>query len=653
MEYLSGSTNVKTNAMQAWTKGKGVCQDISHVTVGLLRALGLPARYVSGYLHPKPDAAIGETVTGESHAWVEWWDGGWNGFDPTNSVDDRHPARHPRPGPRLRRRPAVQGPVLRAQERGAHGDGGGHPPRLTRAYRAAAYWGPMSAPLNLVNLERVHKAHGTTVILDDVSLGVAAGERIGVVGRNGGGKSTLLSLLTGTDEPDSGRVTRRGDLAMGVLDQSGTLPAGTTVRDVVLPPSMFAAEHEWAGDPAVRSVLTGLELDRLGLDAPVAPMSGGERRRVALAAQLIRPLDLLVLDEPTNHLDVEGVAWLAEYVRARAGGLVVVTHDRWFLDEVCTTTWEVADGNVHAYDGGYSAYTLARAERARISSVTEERRMNLVRKELAWLRRGPPARTSKPKFRIEAAQALIADEPPARDSMALKGFAARRLGKTVYDVEDVDYAVPTEDGPRTLFEDLTWHVGPGDRIGIVGVNGAGQDVAAEAAGGGDEAGRRVGSSSARPWPPAYLSQHVTELPPRARVLEAVQDVARIARIGNQEISASTLAERFGFAANRQWTPVGDLSGGERRRLQLLRLLMAEPNVLVLDEPTNDLDIDTLTALEDLLDCFPGTVLVVSHDRYFVDRVCDKVVALLGDGTLAELPGGVEEYLRGGRPAVRR
>ncbi len=511
----------------------------------------------------------------------------------------------------------------------------------------------MSAPLNLVNLERVHKAHGTTVILDDVSLGVAAGERIGVVGRNGGGKSTLLSLLTGSDEPDSGRVTRRGDLAMGVLDQTGTLPAGTTVRDVVLPPSMFAAEHEWAGDAAVRSVLTGLELDRLGLDAPVAPMSGGERRRVALAAQLIRPLDLLVLDEPTNHLDVEGVAWLAEYVRARTGGLVVVTHDRWFLDEVCTTTWEVADGSVHSYEGGYSAYTLARAERARISAVTEDRRMNLVRKELAWLRRGPPARTSKPKFRIDAAQALIADEPPPRDSMALKGFAARRLGKSVYDVEDVAYAVPTDDGSvsrpaedvgrRTLFADLTWHVGPGDRIGIVGVNGAGKTSLLKLLVGETrpDAGTVVVGQTVAP---AYLSQHVTELPPKARVLEAVQEVARIARIGNQEISASSLAERFGFAANRQWTPVGDLSGGERRRLQLLRLLMAEPNVLLLDEPTNDLDIDTLTALEDLLDSFPGTVLVVSHDRYFVDRVCDKVVALLGDGTLAELPGGVEEYL---------
>src|SRR4051794_13953133 len=501
----------------------------------------------------------------------------------------------------------------------------------------------MSAPLNLVNLERVHKAHGTTVLLDDVSLGVAAGERIGVVGRNGGGKTTLLSVLTGAEEPDSGRVTRRGDVTLGVLDQSGTLPPGKTVRDVVLPASLFAAEHEWAADPAVRSVLTGLELDRLGLDAPVDTMSGGERRRVALAAQLVRPLDLLVLDEPTNHLDVEGVAWLAEYVKNRPGGLVVVTHDRWFLDEVCTTTWEVADGKVHAYDGGYAAYTLARAERARIAAVTEERRLNLVRKELAWLRRGPPARTSKPRFRIEAAQALIADEPPARDSMALAGFAARRLGRTVYDVEDVDYAVPTDDGPRPLFRDLTWQVGPGDRIGIVGVNGAGKTsllrlLIGEAE---PERGRVVQGQTVAP---AYLSQHVTELPPGLRVLEAVQDIARVARIGNQEISASSLAERFGFPASRQWTPVGDLSGGERRRLQLLRLLMSEPNVLLLDEPTNDLDIDTLTALEDLLDSFAGTVLVVSHDRYFVDRVCDTVIALLGDGTLAALPGGVEEYL---------
>ncbi|MGY1738333.1 ABC-F family ATP-binding cassette domain-containing protein [Geodermatophilus sp. SYSU D00684] len=481
------------------------------------------------------------------------------------------------------------------------------------------------------------------MLLDDVSLGVAAGERIGVVGRNGSGKSTLLGVLTGREEPDSGRVTRRGDLAVGVLDQSGTLPPGATVRDVVLPETLFAAEHEWAADPAVRSVLTGLELDRLGLDSPVAPMSGGERRRVALAAQLIRPLDLLVLDEPTNHLDVEGVAWLADFVKRRVGALVVVTHDRWFLDEVCTQTWEVADGAVHAYEGGYAAYTLARAERARVAAVTEERRLNLVRKELAWLRRGAPARTSKPRFRIEAAEALIADEPPPRETMALKGFAARRLGRTVYDVEDVDYAVPADDGPRPLFRDLTWHVGPGDRIGVVGVNGAGKTSLLRLLVGETEPdrGRVVRGQTVAP---AYLSQHVTELPGRLRVLEAVQEVARIARIGNQEISASSLAERFGFPASRQWTPVGDLSGGERRRLQLLRLLMAEPNVLLLDEPTNDLDIDTLTQLEDLLDSFPGTVLVVSHDRYFVDRVCDSVVALMGDGSLAALPGGVEEYL---------
>jgi ABC transport system ATP-binding/permease protein len=499
--------------------------------------------------------------------------------------------------------------------------------------------GLMSAPVNLVNLERVSKAHGTTVLLDDVSLGVAAGERIGVVGRNGSGKTTLLSVLTGVEDPDAGRVTRRGDLALGVLDQPGTLPPGTTVRDVVLPPTLFAAEHEWAADPAVRGVLTGLELDRLGLDAPVAPMSGGERRRVALAAQLVRPLDLLVLDEPTNHLDVEGVAWLADYVTNRVGALVVVTHDRWFLDEVCTQTWEVADGKVHAYDGGYAAYTLARAERTRMAAATEERRLNLVRKELAWLRRGPPARTSKPRFRIEAAEALIADEPPPRESMALKGFAARRLGRTVYDIEDVDFAV----GGRALFRDLTWSVGPGDRIGVVGVNGAGKTSLLRLLVGEVEpdAGRVVRGQTVAP---AYLSQHVTELPGRLRVLEAVQEIGRIARIGNQEISASSLAERFGFTASRQWTPVGDLSGGERRRLQLLRLLMGEPNVLLLDEPTNDLDIDTLTQLEDLLDSFAGTVLVVSHDRYFVDRVCDSVVALMGDGSLAALPGGVEEYL---------
>src|SRR3954447_3237923 len=430
----------------------------------------------------------------------------------------------------------------------------------------------MSAPLNLVNLERVHKAHGTTVLLDDVSLGVAAGERIGVVRRNGAGKTTLLEVLTGREEPDSGRVTRRGNLTLGVLDQSGTLPPGKTVRDVVLPPSLFAAEHEWAADPAVRSVLTGLELDRLGLDAPVDTMSGGERRRVALAAQLVRPLDLLVLDEPTNHLDVEGVAWLAEYVKNRPGGLVVVTHDRWFLDEVCTTTWEVAGGKVHAYDGGYAAYTLARAERARVAAVTEERRLNLVRKELAWLRRGPPARTSKPRFRIEAAQALIADEPPPPDRGELSRFATARLGRSVADVEQVDVTF----GDRRLLRHVTWRLGPGDRVGLVGVNGSGKTTVLRLVSGelSPSAGRvKRGRTVAL----EHLTQGLDHLDPQQRVLESVERIKRVTRVAGGEITATSMLERFGFTGDRLTARIGDLSGGERRRFQLLRLLLTEPN----------------------------------------------------------------------------
>ncbi|HUR51983.1 MAG TPA: ABC-F family ATP-binding cassette domain-containing protein, partial [Mycobacteriales bacterium] len=430
-------------------------------------------------------------------------------------------------------------------------------------------------------------------------------------------------------------------------DQRGDLPAAgeETVRDVVLHADAYAAEHEWAGDAAVRSVLTGLELDRIGLDSPVATMSGGERRRVALAAQLIRPLDLLVLDEPTNHLDVEGVAWLAGYVKARAGGLVVVTHDRWFLDEVCTTTWEVADGNVHAYDGGYSAYTLARAERARISAVTEERRLNLVRKELAWLRRGPPARTSKPKFRIDAANALIADEPPPRDDIALQRFATARLGKQVYDVEDVSLSFgDAASGIRVLFDHITWRVGPGDRIGIVGVNGAGKSTLLKMLM--DQVHPTSGTVKVgQTVKVAYLSQEVAELDPTLRVLEAVEQVAKQVDLGGKPVGASSLCDRFGFTGNAQWTRVGDLSGGERRRLQLLRLLMGEPNVLLLDEPTNDLDIDTLNALEDVLDGWPGTLLVVSHDRYFLERVTTVTSSLMGDGSVKALPGGVDQYLK--------
>jgi ATP-binding cassette subfamily F protein uup len=489
---------------------------------------------------------------------------------------------------------------------------------------------------NLVNLENVGKSYGTTVVLDGVSLGIGDGERIGVVGRNGGGKSTLLKLMIGAETPDTGRVTRTGGLRIAAVDQRGALPAGTTVREYVVGD---AAEHEWAGDAAVRSVLAGLGLAAVGLDADVARLSGGERRRTALAAALVQQADLLVLDEPTNHLDVEGITWLAAHLRARRGALLVVTHDRWFLDAVCERTWEVGDGTVRPFDGGYAAYVLARAERARQADASEARRQNLLRKELAWLRRGAPARTSKPRFRIEAAEALIADVPEPRQGVELRALAQRRLGRTVVDVEDVTVTV----GDRVLLDSVTWHVGPGDRIGVIGVNGSGKThllrlLAQEIA---PAAGTvRVGQTVHT----AHLSQEIRELPDDLRVLEAVQEVRGSAELGGVELSAGQLAERFGFANERQWTPVRDLSGGERRRLQLLRLLLTQPNLLLLDEPTNDLDTDTLAALEDLLDGWAGTIVVVSHDRYLLERVCDSTVALLGDGSLAALPGGVDEYL---------
>jgi ATP-binding cassette subfamily F protein uup len=501
-----------------------------------------------------------------------------------------------------------------------------------------------AAPANVLNAESVSKAHGTTQLLDGVSLGLAAGDRIGVVGANGAGKTTLLRVLTRCEEPDAGRVTHRSGLRIGMLSQQVDLPAVASVADVVVGSAWlgeaFGAVHEWAGDAAVRSVLDGLGLPDIGLEAPVGPLSGGERRRVALAALLVRDYDLLVLDEPTNHLDVEGVAWLAAHLRRTRPTLLVVTHDRWFLDEVCTGTWEVVDGQVHRYDGGYAAYVLARAERTRVAAATESRRLNLVRKELAWLRRGPPARTSKPRFRIEAANALIADVPPIRDEARLRRFAATRLGKDVYDVEGVSLRL----GQRTLLADVTWRIGPGDRLGLVGVNGSGKTTLLRLLTGElvPDTGRVKVGATVRV---AYLSQEVTELPAGRRVLEVTEDVAKRIRLGDRELTASQVLETFGFASVRQWTPVGELSGGERRRLQLLRLLMAEPNVLLLDEPTNDLDIDTLTALEDLLDSWPGTLIVVSHDRYLIERVCEAVVALLGDGQLRPLTGGVEEYLR--------
>ncbi len=494
---------------------------------------------------------------------------------------------------------------------------------------------------NLVNLEAVVKGYGTRVLLDDVSLGVAEGDRTGVVGRNGDGKSTLLRLLTRREPPDSGRVTHVGGLRVAEVGQRDDLDPTATVRSLVVGDG---PAHEWAADPRVRDVLGGLFGGRADLDAmldrAVGPLSGGERRRVALARALVGDHDLLVLDEPTNHLDVEGIAWLAQHLLARREALVVVTHDRWFLDAVCSRTWEVQGGSVHPYDGGYSAYVLARAERDRIAAAEDTRRANLVRKELAWLRRGPPARTSKPRFRIEAANALIADEPAPRDSVSLVKFASARLGRTVYDVTDVTLAV----GDRVLLDRLTWQVGPGDRVGVAGVNGSGKTSLMRLLVGEvrPTSGKVVRGVTVRP---AYLSQDVVELDPALRVLEAVESVRREVDLGRgRTITATQMCERFGFVGNAQWTPVGELSGGERRRLQLLRLLMDEPNVLVLDEPTNDLDIDTLTALEDLLDGWPGTLLVVSHDRYFLERVCDGTVALLGDGRLRDLPGGIDEYL---------
>jgi ATP-binding cassette subfamily F protein uup len=492
---------------------------------------------------------------------------------------------------------------------------------------------------NLVNLESVSKSYGVRPLLDAVSLGVGEGDRIGVVGLNGGGKTTLLEVLAGLEPADSGRVSRSRDLRVAVVTQRTDLPPGGTVRNAVLDPLGFNADHEWAADARVRAVLDGIGITQLGLDSPVDRMSGGERRRVSLAAALVQELDLVILDEPTNHLDIEGVRWLADHLLARRTALVVVTHDRWFLDTVCSRTWEVQNGRVEQYEGGYADWVFARAERARLADTLEEKRRNLAAKELAWLRRGAPARTSKPKYRIEAAEALIANVPPLRDSVELQAFAKRRLGKTVIELEDATLSIPD----RTLLDRVTWRIGPGDRIGLVGVNGSGKTTLLKLMAGElePETGKRIQGSTVRL---AYLSQELAEIPGDLRVLEAVEEIARRVTLGKQEMSASQLAEKFGFPPNRQWTPVSDLSGGEKRRLQLSRLLMAEPNVLLLDEPTNDLDIDTLQQLEDLLDSWPGTLVVVSHDRYLVERVCDEVYALFGDGRAKHLPGGIEEYL---------
>jgi ABC transport system ATP-binding/permease protein len=490
---------------------------------------------------------------------------------------------------------------------------------------------------NLINVERATVGYGTRTLLDAVSLGIDEGDAIGVVGRNGDGKTTLLQILTMARKPDSGRVTHTSGLSAGYLRQSDDFASEATVRGVIVG---GRSDHVWAAEPETRDVVSHL-LAGVDLDSAVDLLSGGERRRVALAAVLIAGHDVLVLDEPTNHLDVEVIGWLADHLKGRRNGaLVVVSHDRWFLDAVCTRTWEVHDGAVDGYDGGYAAYVLARAERMRLAAGTEARRQNLMRKELAWLRRGPPARTSKPKFRIQAANELIANEPPARDSLVLQQFATTRLGKDVFDL----HRVRLEAGDTVVLDKIDWSIGPGARIGLVGVNGTGKTTVLRLLAGELEpaAGTIKRGTTLKI---GHLSQALAELDGAERVLDAIESRRRVTELaGGREISADTLLRDFGFTGDTLTARVGELSGGERRRLQFLRLLLDEPNVLLLDEPTNDLDIDTLTVIEDYLDSWPGTLIVVTHDRYFLERVSDVTYALTGGGRCDLLPGGIEQYL---------
>ncbi|MCH4250318.1 MAG: ABC-F family ATP-binding cassette domain-containing protein [Microbacteriaceae bacterium] len=509
---------------------------------------------------------------------------------------------------------------------------------------------------HLLGAERIGLSYPTKDVFSEVSLGLQEGQRVGIVGRNGDGKSTLLRLLSGEQEPDTGRVTRRGGIRVGMLPQTPSFSDGQTVREAVVGD---LPEHEWASDPRVRGVISGLVSD-LGWEAPVSELSGGQRRRVALAGLLRQEWDVLFLDEPTNHLDVEGIAWLAAHLRERwakgAGGLVMVTHDRWFLDAVCTDTWEVHDQSVEPFEGGYAAYILQRVERDRQAQTVETKRRNLMRKELAWLGRGAPARSSKPKFHVDAAKALIADMPPVRDRIRLQALATARLGKDVIDVEHATVGY----GEQILLRDATWRLGPGDRVGLLGANGAGKTtllglIRATSLQGEDEIRRldghpgsvlqegriRVGKTVRLAW----LSQELTELGPVEddRVRDVLGRIRTTYRVGDEDLTPTQLLERLGFATEQLSTPVRDLSGGQRRRLQLLLTLLDEPNVLVLDEPTNDLDTDMLAAMEDVLDAWGGTLIVVSHDRYFLERVTDRLYAVVGE-RLRDLPGGIDEYL---------
>lgn len=503
---------------------------------------------------------------------------------------------------------------------------------------------------HLLGGEALHLEFPTKIVFDSVSLGVDEGDRIGIVGRNGDGKSSLLAMLAGRLDPDSGRVTVRGGVRVGVLDQGDTLDDARTVAQSVVGDR---PEHEWAGDAMVRGVIDGLVGD-LDWDGPIAGLSGGQRRRVALARLLSGDWDVLALDEPTNHLDVEAIAWLAQHLKTRwsrtSGALLVVTHDRWFLDEVCTTTWEVHDRIVEPFEGGYAAYILQRVERDRQAAVIEQRRQNLARKELAWLRRGAPARTSKPKFRIDAANVLIEDVPEIRDKVSLQSLAVSRLGKDVVDLLDAGVSY----GDRDVLRGVEWRIAPGERTGILGVNGAGKSTLLGLVAGTVQptSGRVKRGTTVKV---ATLTQRMDELDEHlddpVRVVISRLRTSYTIGTGSKatELTPGQLLERMGFSSAQLSTPVKDLSGGQQRRLQLLLILLDQPNVLILDEPTNDLDTDMLAAIEDLLDSWAGTLLVVSHDRYFLERVTDQQYAVLagpdGVGRLRHLPGGIDEYLR--------
>ena len=528
---------------------------------------------------------------------------------------------------------------------------------------------------HLLGAEALHLEYPTKVVFDSVTVGLNEGDRIGIVGRNGDGKSSLLRLLSGRIEPDSGRITVRSGTRIGVLDQSDTLDEAQTVAHAVVGDT---PEHEWAGDSKVRDVIGGLLTD-VPWDALIDTLSGGQRRRVQLAQLLVGDWDVICCDEPTNHLDVEGIAWLAKHLKQRwsrgAGALVTVTHDRWFLDEICTATWEVHDRLIEPFEGGYAAYVLQRVERDRMAAASESKRQNLMRKELAWLRRGAPARTAKPKFRIDAANALIENEPPIRDSVSLASMAMQRLGKDVVDLENVSVSYPLSEeratqnvkaisglhvspaptavsaggtgrleGNREILHDVTWRIAPGERTGILGVNGAGKSTLLNLVAGSLQptSGRVKRGKTIKI---ATLAQQLSELTEvwNDRVNDVISRQKSTYVTGGKEMTPSQLLERVGFASAQLSTPVKDLSGGQKRRLQLLLILLSEPNVLILDEPTNDLDTDMLAAIEDLLDSFPGTLLVVSHDRYLIERVTDQQYAVM-DGGLRHLPRGVDQYL---------